>query len=260
MNLFIIYLKQFLIYFLSSSFFIRVLIIYSLINAIILNYSRSIETIISIGFLKIIFPSIFVIPAIYITLKNLKRSHCFSNMDQINHIKIPIILLAHIIATLIISFIFSLPFYTYDYLALITNHYTIGELFFEFIKFNNLILFFILYAFSFFIIVNDDDISAHEISFNLISLNISLTMFLTIIDLLLNDILFIKYFNGYFGTHIFLKLSLAGLAPDKSNEIPLISPIPNDVLLTIIYALLSTVLLINLLKNWNKIYFEKVLK
>lgn len=260
MKFFIISLKQFLAYFLSSSLFIRVFIIYGFIVSIIIYYFRPIDALSFLEFLKIGLPSIYVIPAIYITLSNIKFSHCFSNMNHINHFKSPTLLLAHILATLIISFIISLPFNTNDYFLLITNHYTIEKLFFEFIKFNNILLFFILYAFSFLITVNDDEISTHEISFNLFALNFSLTFFLVLIDMLLNKILFVEYFGGYFGSHIFAKLSLAGLSRDELVQIPLISPIPNDVLLTIIYALISTMLLINLLKNWNKKYLEKVLK
>ena len=259
MKTFLTVLKTFLHHLLLCTLLIKILILYTSIVLAIIYFFKIYDAIALIGFLKLCFPSIFVIPSIIMTLLNNNiYIIVLKKIKQYNFINYQFILPSNIAATFIMTLIISLPTFVYDFYLFSTNFLSTNELIFEFVKFSNLLLFFVMIAF----LVKIETNNKNDVILCVLGLNIFLTFGLFVIDLLLSDLIFSNYFGGYFGTHIFLKLSLAGLELRKNDSAslidnnPLVSGITNDTLLTIILALISLITFLFLMFYSNKKFIQ----
>lgn len=236
----------FLKYYSTCSSLIRFFILYTSIALAMICFLNFDQAMGLIGLLKFFLPTLFVVPAIKTTLLNNEiEIAILKKFREYNYTNSRIIIFANILVTLFITLMISAPTFSYDYCMFLNYKFSYFELLFEFIKYSILLLFYIISAFMFHI--NNDFNNKYTIS-SVYGINIILfimTVISFISEIYSRDYLLSKYFGGYFGTYVFIKLSLFGLQSDKiKHNNPIIDNnsvfgIPDDLSITIILALMS---------------------
>jgi len=252
MKIFLSILKLHFQYCLFNNSLMRIFIFYALVNLTIIYLFTISEALSFILFLKIIFPILFIIPTIKVTLlnKGIKET-ILKIIKQYGIFNPEFILYSRLLTSLVISVAISLPFwYPYIY-YLLMGVFSISETIFEIFKFINILLFFNIVAL--WLKSRATTMSDVDVISKVFILDIFLTIGLFIIDFLSKSF-FNIYLGKYFGTHPFIKLSFFVFenknvySPYIDND-PLISGISNDMLLSIILALSSLTILYRIIKS-----------
>lgn len=245
-------LKLFSQHFWTSSSLVRVFILYTSIALAMIhsfNFHLAIEL---IGLIKICLPSLFVVPAIKMTLLNDEVvTTFFEKLKNNDYISFKVVLVSHIMVVLITAIFLTLPTFVYEFNEILMNTSSEAELLFGFVKLINLLIFFVLIAFLAKIETNFNNM---DIISTIFGTNFLLTFGLFSLDFL-SDSIQKNYLGGYFGTNIFTKLSLNGLLNKQTAF-----GIPNDVLVTIILALFSFLMFFILMRYSNRKYLLNIMK